>query len=574
LNVVLAIHFACSFTGSKPKWPLDACSHRVDIIVEEKCIAADGKACDDPMESDGTCPSGCSSEKSDAGELFRFGDINAICYMCLCECSNVMDSEEYAADQPACFDIEGSQRDEYCQDYKDYRQAQSRNKMLGTAVVVFVNTLIKKMITGTQPLMGLHDQADDMGSIAFRTFLLQFCMTGLLVILLRADLHLPVMDAAPTEKYGNMGAKWYATVGAPLVKTMFINFLAPAITHAGKANTMPMIKLKMKEKKAATQNGLNKVYDSCTDSWNMAASYGELLMPMAVCLLYSSGIPLLLWIATFGFCFKYWVDKWCMLRLYEKPTLVDDDMFTQFGGTYGIMSICLFLKVGLGTWLYASAGGTDPRKEYAGHISRPYVVPYLLMGIIVITYWVLAQFFGFDAVEFLKNRCKRKKKQQPEAAAAESEEESDDTEKSVEVPPPTPDDDDDDDEDQDSSSEDLPPFSVAYREKKLVNADYDYEMDEVGLPLPPPPPLLLAVAAAAGFCSCTAGCWLLVVADALLAVAAVLLSLHFAAATALCLLACCCHRLSWRRRWRKLLAKRWPSLPQGRRSCQKVYTKP
>jgi len=164
---------------------------------------------------------------------------------------------------------------------------------------------------------------------------------------------------------------------------------------------------------------------------------------MTVCLCYSSGIPILLWIAAGGFTYKYWVDKWCLLRAYEKPKLIDDDMFGKFGGTTGILFLGLTVKVALGSWLYASAGGRNPRQTYSGDIERPFVIPYMLTGGVVLVYYLLTQ-------------C-RSKKSKPSADSAE--------EQSLEV----------------GAGEDLMPFSDAYSGQHLVNSDYDYEMDEVEL---------------------------------------------------------------------------------------------
>jgi hypothetical protein len=407
------------------------CSHRIDIIVEDKCVDERDRTCHADVPSNGTaaaCPTGCTSRQKHKSELFRFGDINAICYMCMCECSNHLDSPSFLPNEPACFDIPGG-HEEFCKDYKDYRKEQKMNKLLGTFLVVVVNTIVKTIIVKSQPLMGLHSKSDDMGSTAFRTFLLQFCNTALLVLILRADEHLPVLDAAPTEKYENVSAKWYATVGAPLIKTMIVNFLAPAVTHFGKARVVSSLKLWLKGKKAVTQNGLNQAHADSTDDWNMAGAYAELLLPVAVCLVYSSGIPLLLWVATIGLTFKYWIDKCCMLRLYEKPALVDDSMFTQFGGAHGVMSVVLLCKVGLGTWMYASAGGRDPRHEYAGNMMRPYVIPYILMGIAVVLYWARASIRTHTS-------------------------------------------------DENTATEDLKPFSEAYEQRLMVNTDLDYECDQ------------------------------------------------------------------------------------------------
>ena len=164
--------------------------------------------------------------------------------------------------------------------------------------------------------------------------------------------------------------------------------------------------LARKKGKTHSQNQLNKAYSDAVDEWNLAASYGELLLCMTICLAYSSGIPVLLWVATFGFTLKFWCvslvpllvlllllrtavllmplvlvrrsDKWCLLRAYRRPKQVDDDMFSQFGGLHAIMTVALLLHGGIGAWLYASAGGRDPRTEYHAHFDRPYVVVFVV----------------------------------------------------------------------------------------------------------------------------------------------------------------------------------------------------
>ena len=109
--------------------------------------------------------------------------------------------------------------------------------MLATFVVVSINAGMKKVIVWTQPWMGKHSIGKDMGSTAFRVFLLQVLMTGVLVILLRADI--PLFSLLPQEKYANVSARWYSVVGAPLIKTMVINFIAPTCVHGKSAAAAP-----------------------------------------------------------------------------------------------------------------------------------------------------------------------------------------------------------------------------------------------------------------------------------------------------------------------------------------------
>eukprot|EP01043_Picozoa_sp_COSAG02_P023791 COSAG02_NODE_1280_length_13477_cov_9.042906_10_plen_924_part_00 len=251
--------------------------------------------------------------------IFKYADKDAICYMCICECEDPKPGmPSYNETAPGCTPTID---DEYCDSYRDYRAHLKNFKLLATFVVVAINAIIKKLIVATQPAMGLHNIGKDMGSIAFRVFLLQLCMTGVLVVLLRADI--PAMSMLPSEKYRNVSAKWYAAVGSPLIKTMAVNFCMPPCLHFAKTSVFNLVG-RIKAGRAITQNQMNMAYKSSTKEWNLAASYGELLLSLAVTLAYSSGVPLLLWVATFGFTLKFWVEKWCLLRRYQKPPLMSD----------------------------------------------------------------------------------------------------------------------------------------------------------------------------------------------------------------------------------------------------------
>ena len=121
--------------------------------------------------------------------------------MCLCECEDVSPGQPgYNASSP--FGCTPTVDDEYCDGYREYRGHLKKFKLLATFIVVSINAVIKKLIVGTQPLMGLHDIGKDMGSIAIRVFMLQLAMTGVLVVILRADI--PGMSALPSEKFTNV----------------------------------------------------------------------------------------------------------------------------------------------------------------------------------------------------------------------------------------------------------------------------------------------------------------------------------------------------------------------------------
>jgi hypothetical protein len=87
------------------------------------------------------------------------------------------------------------------------------------------------------------------------------------------------------------------------------------------------------------------------DEFNIAAAYGELLLAACVTLIYGSAIPLLYWIAAFGFALRYCVDLTVVLRLYRKPPLYGPALFDAFDETLG--AFCT-LHVAFGVYFYGA----------------------------------------------------------------------------------------------------------------------------------------------------------------------------------------------------------------------------
>ena len=170
--------------------------HRIDIIIEQHCELEDGTAVR-PGTADATC-----EDEAPSSELYTMADIDTICYMCLCDCKNqTADEPGYNASVPTCPPITSG--DKYCHEPSDgakhsfhsYVSGLKQWKKVGTFLVVSINQIIKKSILKSQPLMGLHDISDDNAGKAIRVFMLTLCMTGLLVVILRADI--PGMSAIP-----------------------------------------------------------------------------------------------------------------------------------------------------------------------------------------------------------------------------------------------------------------------------------------------------------------------------------------------------------------------------------------
>jgi hypothetical protein len=118
-------------------------------------------------------------------------------------------------------------------------------------------------------------------------------------LILRSNMS--IVSAIPGDHFEHVNAKWYATIGAPLVGTMFIQFLTPAIVKIV-TYAVTTFKALMNSGKPVTQHALNELMAPV--EFNIAASFGEVLTAATVCLLFGGGIPILYWIAAAGFTLR------------------------------------------------------------------------------------------------------------------------------------------------------------------------------------------------------------------------------------------------------------------------------
>ena len=105
----------------------------------------------------------------------------------------------------------------------------------------------------------------------------------------------------PGDHFAQVNAQWYASIGSPLVATMFIQFMTPAVVKAITYG-VSILKLQISAGKAQTQHALNELMAPA--EFNIAASFGEVLLAATVSLLYGGGIPILYWVAAAGFTLR------------------------------------------------------------------------------------------------------------------------------------------------------------------------------------------------------------------------------------------------------------------------------
>jgi hypothetical protein len=170
--------------------------------------------------------------------LYEDGDVDAMCYACICSVSS-----------------ESVKTSDYCELYnKDTNTAQNWG-LLATVLVVVVNQILKQSIVFSAPQLRAHTKEEEMQSKVLRIFLVQLTNTAILVLLTKSTLG-PFRDL-PGEHYKSVNAKWYANIAAPMVTTMAIQFLTPLIFHIVLQLVVGVALRGLARYKAKTQNQLN-----------------------------------------------------------------------------------------------------------------------------------------------------------------------------------------------------------------------------------------------------------------------------------------------------------------------------
>lgn len=288
--------------------------------------------------------------------LMAGGDLDAMCYACICTLAAVEESkaqlEEHAAATPGF--LEGEKT--YCAAMDKEVARDSLWGNVATVIVVFINQALKQGIKRSGWYAKAHTREEEMISTSLRVYAVQVLNTAILMLILRSEIWF--FGKLPGEHYPTVNAKWYAEVGAPLVMTMVVQFATPPSVHVVMGLVFE-IKARIQSRSAKTQNQLNIA--QAPHGFEIAAGYGEVLLATSVTLIFGAGIPLLYHVAAVGFFVRYHVDKWVILRLTRKPPLYSKKLFETFDEMFLVL---LVAHIAMAVYFFASAGGETPSSTY------------------------------------------------------------------------------------------------------------------------------------------------------------------------------------------------------------------
>eukprot|EP00927_Polykrikos_kofoidii_P017678 TRINITY_DN18074_c0_g1_i1.p1 TRINITY_DN18074_c0_g1~~TRINITY_DN18074_c0_g1_i1.p1 ORF type:complete len:965 (-),score=132.35 TRINITY_DN18074_c0_g1_i1:228-3122(-) len=171
----------------------------------------------------------------------------------------------------------------------------------------------------------------------------QFISTGIIVVLInyRSKIKIPPFGYGDFEDFER---GWYTVVGGAVVTNVLINTFSPSSCSIGTVLYNKVIR-HMRKGRIKTQNELLELFTN--PPFDIGLRYAQVLAPVLVTLLFSSGLPIL---NTFSavFCFvTFWTDKWILLRGSRNPPIYDS-MLARQAANILLLAVPLHAVMGIG----------------------------------------------------------------------------------------------------------------------------------------------------------------------------------------------------------------------------------
>lgn len=234
---------------------------------------------------------------------------------------------------------------DYCIDFIQSRAITITLTIAASFVILGINSflgIVMRLLTTLEA----HKSFDDLNaSLTLRLFFAQFFNTALLMILVNVAWPgtAEIPEQFKTGKWPDLTVGWYTTVGVQILVTMIINCFTPHIyvIFASICHYRSMRAIK----DAPSQRDMNERFIGPYKDWSMR--YAQLAMVMTVCIVFSTGMPLLIPIAFVAFFISYWIDKMMFLWYYRRPPAFGSNVQDTF---VSLMPLALILHLAWGAW--------------------------------------------------------------------------------------------------------------------------------------------------------------------------------------------------------------------------------
>jgi len=190
-------------------------------------------------------------------------------------------------------------RDALCEEWV-FAYAYASAFLYGAAfITIAINVVLNQLVFIGVSFEKHNNATSELRARALYLFVLQFINTGLLVLLLNAQISSPTFSLLRSGENPDFNASWYSSVGTSIILTMLLNLVIPHLMPLALtlyASIKRCCDRDCSEKRTRThqkiQAELNELH--LGPEMQIDERYAQLYNTIFVCLAYSAGIPLLI----------------------------------------------------------------------------------------------------------------------------------------------------------------------------------------------------------------------------------------------------------------------------------------
>jgi len=220
------------------------------------------------------------------------------------------------------------------------------------AITLVVNIVVRGVISSLVSWERLGSLTDETASRALKLFLLQFLNTGALILILNAQIDSD-FEVLRRGEHRDYSAAWYRTVGVALTIVMLANVVIPHLTPLAFCG-MTGAKLCWDRRcscdktitRAVTEQQL--VEQLTGPEFLIAERIAQIYTTIFVCVVYSTGLPLLLAVATVSMLGFWATDFMLFVCVYRKPAPIDGSLSGLFAS---MLPFAAILHMAMGMWM-------------------------------------------------------------------------------------------------------------------------------------------------------------------------------------------------------------------------------
>lgn len=296
-----------------------------------------------------------------------------------------------------------AEEDQQCQDIEEAKRIATVLMFLAAGSTIFTNFLVERVIRVMASFEKHHSKDHMQSSIFHRVFFLKLLNLGILPLAFNSKIVQDIITDTPVYS-SDFDDSWYEVVGSTIILNMCLNVFAP---HGSKFAHLWLRNHKIDN--ILSSDDITLTQDEMNDAFmgpelHLSLMYAQIIATIVVCMLYSTGLPVLNIICFASMLVFYWTDKIMFVRLYRTPPFFTEELGRA---ATKILGYALFGHMAVGLWMLGNEGifesdeADTPEaldelrahddEDVVARVAQEHLLPLLCLLLILLSLYVLNQ---------------------------------------------------------------------------------------------------------------------------------------------------------------------------------------